>query len=184
MDLWDDRWIYEMIDVWANKWDKLTNGDDLIKWFDGQMDGWMDGWDEGWLDWWINWCISHEWLDGWMLMPTDGNNECEDWRMNIQVVVAIHEWIDNWMNWRKEGWVYKSNKYLMEIGWMNSDRIQGRPSRLRQWCIFPSVSDFPTVSDKFSDSVENFPKFTFSRNIFRFSFAKFLMTFFSHQPQI
>src|SRR6218665_547168 len=37
---------------------------------------------------------------------------------------------------------------------------------------FPPVSDLPLFSTKFSDSVENFQNFTFSRNIFRFSYAK------------
>jgi len=36
----------------------------------------------------------------------------------------------------------------------------------------PSVSDFPSVSEKISDSVENFRNFTFSRKFFRFSSAK------------
>src|SRR6218665_466294 len=43
---------------------------------------------------------------------------------------------------------------------------------------FPSVSDFFPISEKFSDSVENFPNFTFSRKIFRFSSAKISDDFF------
>jgi len=50
--------------------------------------------------------------------------------------------------------------------------IQGSPSPLRPWCIYPLVSDFPLFQKKFSDSVENFPGFTFSEEKFRFSFAK------------
>src|SRR6218665_947230 len=54
---------------------------------------------------------------------------------------------------------------------------------------FPSVSDFPPVSEEFSQSVENSPNFTFSRNFFRFSSAEIsddliFFSFFSHQPQI
>jgi len=49
---------------------------------------------------------------------------------------------------------------------------QGRPSPLRQWCIFPSVSDFPLFPINFSDSAENFPNLTFSPKMFRFSTAK------------
>src|SRR6218665_1167163 len=48
---------------------------------------------------------------------------------------------------------------------------QRRPSPLRQSCISP-VSDFPLFPKKISDSVENFPNFTFSHNIFLFSSAK------------
>src|SRR6218665_2035041 len=54
---------------------------------------------------------------------------------------------------------------------------------------FPSVSDFPPVSENFSQSVENFPNFTFSRIFFPFSSAEIsddliFFSFFSHQPQI
>src|SRR6218665_3150230 len=49
---------------------------------------------------------------------------------------------------------------------------------------FPPVSDFPLFSKKFSDSEENFHNFTFSRKISYFHPQKFLMTFFSHRPQI
>jgi len=62
--------------------------------------------------------------------------------------------------------------------------IQGRPSPLRPWCISPSVSDFPPIFDKFSDSVENFQTFTFSRKMFRFSSAKISDDLFCHTPQI
>jgi len=41
---------------------------------------------------------------------------------------------------------------------------------LRQWCI--PLFQIPSVSEKFSHSVENFPNFTFSRKIFRFSSTK------------
>src|SRR6218665_340650 len=37
---------------------------------------------------------------------------------------------------------------------------------------FPSVSDFPRIFEKFSDSVDNFLHFTFSRKISPFSSAK------------
>ena len=37
---------------------------------------------------------------------------------------------------------------------------------------FPLVSKFPLFPKNFSDSVENFPDFTFSDKIFRFSSAK------------
>src|SRR6218665_2484063 len=49
---------------------------------------------------------------------------------------------------------------------------------------FPPVSDFPPVSETFSDSVENFPKFTFSRKIFRFPSVNISHDPFCHQPQI
>jgi len=42
---------------------------------------------------------------------------------------------------------------------------------LRQWW-FPPCFRFPPVSEKFSNSVENFPNFTSSRKIFWFSSAK------------
>src|SRR6218665_3294460 len=43
----------------------------------------------------------------------------------------------------------------------------------------------PAIFDKFSDSVENFQHFTFSRKISRFSSAKFSDDlFFSRRPQI
>jgi len=48
---------------------------------------------------------------------------------------------------------------------------------------FP-LFQIPSVSEKFPDSVENFPAFTFSRKFFDFHPPKFLMTFFSLQPQI
>ena len=49
---------------------------------------------------------------------------------------------------------------------------------------FPPVSYFPLFPNKFSDSVKNLPNFTFSDQIFPFSFTKiFLMTLFSHWPQ-
>jgi len=47
--------------------------------------------------------------------------------------------------------------------------VQGRPSPLRQWCIFPPDSDFPLFLKIFSNSAENFPNLTFSKNVFRFS---------------
>src|SRR6218665_435344 len=37
---------------------------------------------------------------------------------------------------------------------------------------FPPVSDFPLFPKHFSDSVDNFPNFTFSRKISQFSSAK------------
>jgi len=49
--------------------------------------------------------------------------------------------------------------------------MQGRPSPLRQWCISPCFR-FPLCFRKFSEKC------------FHFYLPKFLMTFFSHQPQI
>ena len=47
--------------------------------------------------------------------------------------------------------------------------IQGRPSPSETMMHFPSVSDFPPIFEKFSDSEENF---TFSRKISLFSSAE------------
>src|SRR6218665_613359 len=45
--------------------------------------------------------------------------------------------------------------------------------------LFPPLSDFPPIFEKFSDSVENLQNFTFSRkNVSNFNTPKFLMTFF------
>jgi len=49
---------------------------------------------------------------------------------------------------------------------------------------FPLVSEFPLFPKNLSDSVENFPDFTFSEKISDFHPQKFLMTFFSHRLQI
>jgi len=47
---------------------------------------------------------------------------------------------------------------------------QGRPSTLRQWCIFhPLFQISPLFARNCSDSVENFPSFTFSEIFFGFS---------------
>ena len=54
----------------------------------------------------------------------------------------------------------------------NGPSMQGRPSPLRQWCISPLFQISSLFLTKFSDSAENFPNFTFSPNIFRFSSAK------------
>ena len=55
---------------------------------------------------------------------------------------------------------------------LNITVCRGVHPPLRPWCIFPLFQISPIVFDKFSDSVENFQNFTFSRKIFRFSFAK------------
>jgi len=49
---------------------------------------------------------------------------------------------------------------------------QGHPSPLRPWCISPPVSDFPPISEKFSDFLKNFNNLTFSRKISWLSAAK------------
>ena len=49
---------------------------------------------------------------------------------------------------------------------------------LRPWCIFPLFQISPLFSKKFSDSVENFKNFTFSRKSSRFSSAKISDDFF------
>jgi len=46
---------------------------------------------------------------------------------------------------------------------------------------FLPVSDFPLFPKKNSDSVENFPNFTFSKEIFDFHPPKFRMTFFNFE---
>ena len=58
-------------------------------------------------------------------------------------------------------------------------RDQGRPSPSEAIMHFLSVSDFPPIFDKFSDSVENFKNFTFSQKN-----VSIFIRFFSHQPQI
>ena len=62
--------------------------------------------------------------------------------------------------------------YVCECLWRARTRVcvHGRPSPLRQWRI-SSCFRFPLFLN-FFDSVENFPNFTFSRKIFRFSSAK------------
>ena len=77
------------------------------------------------------------------------------------------------------------NKYrIWPSSSSSSSSSQRRPFPLRQWCI-PLCFRFPPVSKKCSDSVENFPSFTFSRKCFWFSSAKISDDpFFSHQPQI
>src|SRR6218665_2621504 len=50
--------------------------------------------------------------------------------------------------------------------------MQGRPSPEATMHFLPPVSDFPLFPKKISDSVKNFPNFTFSRKISRFSSAK------------
>ena len=62
---------------------------------------------------------------------------------------------------------------------------QGRPSTLRQWCIFhPLFQISPLFARNCSDSVENFPRFTFSDFFWDFHPQIFLTTFFSHWPKI
>src|SRR6218665_897439 len=49
---------------------------------------------------------------------------------------------------------------------------------------FPPVSDFPNIFKNFSDSVEIFLILPFPEKFLHFHPPKFLMTFFSHRPQI
>src|SRR6218665_1006274 len=49
---------------------------------------------------------------------------------------------------------------------------QRRPSPSEAMMHFPPILDIPHIFKKFSDSVENFQNFTFSRKISRFSPAK------------
>jgi len=47
-------------------------------------------------------------------------------------------------------------------------KLSGPSTPLRPWCIFPLFQISPPISDKFSDSVENFQNVTFSWKQFRF----------------
>jgi|SRR6218665_3012676 len=73
--------------------------------------------------------------------------------------------------------------WLDEI--LNCISKQGRPPRGHD--AFPPVSDFPSVFEKFSDSMEKFQNFTFFRKISRFSSAKISVELFlaiDHKCQI
>ena len=55
---------------------------------------------------------------------------------------------------------------------------QGRPSPLRQWCIFPLFQISPLFPKKIVKSTETFSNFTFSQKFFDFHPPKFLMSYF------
>src|SRR6218665_1637412 len=64
-----------------------------------------------------------------------------------------------------------------------SNNGQGRPSPLRP-DAFPSVSDFPLFSQNFKTQRKIFTILPFPEKFLHFHSPKFLMTFFSHRPQI
>ena len=83
---------------------------------------------------------------------------------------------------RKFAW--KIELFLIRIHAPQISNQYRRPSTLRQWCISPCFR-IPLFPKKFSDSVENFPNFIFSRKSFIFSSAKISDDLFiSNQPQI
>src|SRR6218665_204166 len=80
-----------------------------------------------------------------------------------------------------------SGRYVNEstVGRTTLVEILGRGVHPSETIMHPPCLTFlPPVSEKFSDSVENFQNVTFSRIFFRFSSAKVFDDFFSHQPQI
>ena len=63
--------------------------------------------------------------------------------------------------------------------------VQGRPSPLRPWCIFPPCFRFPPLFSKNLKILWKIWKILpFPEKISDFHPPKFLMTFFSHRPQI
>ena len=77
-----------------------------------------------------------------------------------------------WVHWKDE--VLQNPRQLMSLFQiyrrednLSCDTVQRRPSP-RQWCISPCFR-FPPISEKFSDSVENFPNFLVNDHKFGFS---------------
>ena len=62
--------------------------------------------------------------------------------------------------------------------------FQGRPSPLRPWCIFPLFQISPLFSKNYQSLCKIFKILSFPEKFLDFHPTKFLMTFFSHWPQI